>query len=115
MAKSPRPPLAETIANTPAAQSRAEALAHVARRRKVIFDDAKDGKLTTKADPESFIEDSYPDPPTMEEAKKLQATRPRVTLKKTDIDRSKRDKSAKSPTATKPKLSIVKSDKHTTD
>ena len=112
MAKIPRPPLAETIAKTPGAQSRAEAMAHIQRRRKSILADAIENRPTSKADPDSFSEAPYPDPPKLEDVIKSHRPQPgkRAIMPKTDRDPSTRDKTTKSQRPAKPKLSIVKSD-----
>ena len=74
-----------------------------------IHVDAKNGQPTSKADPESFFENIYPDPPTLEDARKLRPPKPRVVRKKADVDESNREK-PKSQRSTTTKFSIVKSD-----
>ena len=112
MAKIPRPPLAEMIAKTPAAQSRSEAMAHIERRRKSILAEAIENQPTSEADPDSFSEAPYPDPPKLEDVIKGYRPQPgkRAILPKADRDPSSRDNTTRSQRPTKSKLSIVKSD-----
>ena len=85
---------------------------HIERRRKSILAEAIENQPTSEADPDSFSEAPYPDPPKLEDVIKSHRPQPdkRTVMPKSDRDRPSRDKPTKSQRPTKPKLSIVKSD-----
>ena len=99
MVKTPRPPLEELIAKTPAAQSRKAADAHIAARRNALgvhaatrrnIDDGDVGKVELSPKPPL----DYGDPP------------PRPALKKT-----KQATSLNNKKPTKENIRLIKSDK----
>lgn len=101
MAKSPRPPLDELIAQTPAAQSLADAQAHIAARRNALgindkkvsgADDSNVGKAEPM--PEPIVE--LDDPPPQPKAKRPPRSRPPQPKKKPDGSHLKVVKSDKS-------------------